>query len=309
MPPLPPRPPIDALAIDLDGTLLGPDGRVSQRNIDAVARARDAGITVLICTGRGLAESRRALDAIDQRDPVVVAGGSIVADPTTAATLRRATIHTDIVRAATDIFHTHRSPALVLKDPAELDYDYLVLESEHRHPVDPTTRWWFGEHALRVRTGLHTHDDEHPEHTVRVGMCAVGDISAKAARDAERQLGASIVMHDFAAVHPHDHTAEIVHILELFNPDATKWGGIEWICAQRGLDPARTAAIGDEINDLTMIQNAGLSIAMGNAKPLIKQTAHHHTATNADHGVAHAIDNILRGLWTPKSKSSSFPSP
>ncbi len=294
---------IDTLAIDLDGTLLGPDGRVSPRNADAVARARDAGVTVLICTGRGLSECRGALDAIDQRDPVVVAGGSIVADPTTARTLHRATIHADIVRAATDIFHTHRTPALVLKDPAELDYDYLVLEGDGRHPLDPTTRWWFGEHKLRVRTGLHVQDDHHPEHTVRVGMCAVGDISARAARDAERELGASIVMHDFAAVHPLDHQAEIVHILELFSPDATKWGGIEWICKQHGLDPARTAAIGDEINDLTMIRSAALSVAMGNAKPLIKQHAHHHTATNAEDGVAHAIDNILSGLWTPKKSA------
>lgn len=294
-------PPIDAIAIDLDGTLLSPDGTVSERNRAAVARARDAGITVLVCTGRGLAESRRALDAIGQLDPVVVAGGSIVADPTTAATLRRATIHTDVVRAATDIFHAERAPALVLKDPAELDYDYLVLEGAEAHPLDEVTRWWFREHALRVRTGAHTHDDEHPEHTVRVGMCAVGPVSARAAKAAERELGPAIVMHDFAAVHPTDHGAEIVHILELFSPDATKWGGVEWICHQRNLDPARTAAIGDEINDLTMIEAAGLSVAMANARPAIKDAASHHTGSNAEDGVATAIDNILSGVWTPRS--------
>lgn len=297
---MPPRPPIDAIAIDLDGTLLGPDARVSQRNIDAVARARDAGVTVLICTGRGLAESRRALEAIDQRDPVVVAGGSIVADPASARTLHRAVIGADIVRTAVDIFHAESIPALVLKDPSDLDYDYLVLEGTQRHPLDATTRWWFGEHQLRVRTGAHTHDDEHPEHTVRVGMCAVGSVSSRAAAAAERAFGDAVVMHDFAAVHPQDHAAEITHILELFSPHATKWGGIEWICRDRNLDPRRTAAIGDEINDLTMIQNAGLSVAMGNAKPAIKQAARYHTATNAEDGVADAIDHILSGRWTPR---------
>lgn len=293
--------PIDAIAIDLDGTLLGPDARVSQRNIDAVSRARDAGVTVLICTGRGLAESRLALDAIAQTDPVVVAGGSIVADPVSSRTLHRAVLDAEIVRAAVDIFHAESIPALVLKDPSELDYEYLVLEGAQRHPLDATTKWWFGEHKLRVRTGAHTHDDEHPEHTVRVGMCAVGSISARAARAAEKKLGDSIVMHDFAAVHPQVHAAEITHILELFSPQATKWGGIEWICKDRDLDPARIAAIGDEINDLTMIQNAGLSVAMGNAKPAIKQAAHYHTGTNAEHGVADAIDHILSGRWAPRS--------
>lgn len=292
-------PPIDAIAIDLDGTLLSPEGVVSARDRDAVARARDAGVTVVICTGRGLAESRRALDAIDQRDPVVVAGGSIVADPVSGATLHRSSVPTDIVRSAVDIFHAERCPALVLKDPFGIDYDYLVLESDDAHPIDPTTAWWFGEHKLRVRTGAHVHQDEHPERTVRVGMCAVGGVSGRCASAVERGLGASVVMHDFAAVHPKDHSAEIVHILELFSPDATKWGGIAWVCAQRGLDPARVAAIGDEINDLTMIENAGVSVAMGNAKPRIKEAARFRTATNAESGVGHAIERILSGEWAP----------
>lgn len=297
-----PVPPIDAIAIDLDGTLLGPDGRVSETDRAAVARARDAGITVMVCTGRGLAECRRALEAIGQIDPVVVAGGSIVADPVSARTLHRATLGPEVVRAAVDIFHDHRTPALVLKDPAELDYDYLVLEGAARHPLDATTSWWFGEHQLRVRTGSHVHDDEHPEHTVRVGMCAVGGVSARAAAAAERELGGSVVMHDFAAVHPLDHEAEIVHILELFSAEATKWGGINWICQNRGLDPSRTAAIGDEINDLTMIEGAGLSVAMGNAKPAIKRAARYHTGTNAESGVATAINHILAGRWTPGTR-------
>lgn len=294
-------PPIDAIAIDLDGTLLRPDATVDPCDRDAIVRAREAGVTVLICTGRGLSESRRALDAIDQRDPVVVAGGSIVADPTTGATLHRATLPAEVVRVATDVFHAEATPALVLKDPAGLDYEYLVLEGEARHPLDATTAWWFNEHALRVRTGVHTHDDEHPEHTVRVGMCARGSVSARAADAARRELGPAVVMHDFAAVHPLDHDGERVHILEMFGPDATKWGGVSWVCARRSLDPARVAAIGDEINDLDMIRRAGLSVAMGNARREVREAATYHTAPNTACGVAHAIDQILTGRWTPIS--------
>ena len=65
---------VDLITIDLDGTLLDPNHEVSRRNIEAVDRARQAGITVLVCTGRGLRESVGAISAIDQRDPVVVAG-------------------------------------------------------------------------------------------------------------------------------------------------------------------------------------------------------------------------------------------
>jgi len=295
-------PPLDAIAIDLDGTLLSPEGRVAERDRAAVLRARDAGVAILVCTGRGLAESRFAMEAIEQREPVVVAGGSIVADPVSGETLKRAEMDDAIVRRAVDLFHNHQSPALVCKDPHGLDYDYLVLEGADRHPLDPTSAWWFGEHKLRVRTGEHVHHDEHPEHTVRVGMCAVSERSGKAADIVRRDFGDAVVMHDFGAVHPLDHDAEPVHILELFSPDATKWGGIAWVCAQRGLDPARTAAIGDEVNDLTMIEAAGVSIAMGNAKTVIKQAADHHTASNTEGGVAHAIERLLSGVWAPRAK-------
>jgi 5-amino-6-(5-phospho-D-ribitylamino)uracil phosphatase len=295
-------PPIDAIAIDLDGTLLSPDGRVSERDRAAVLRARDAGVAILVCTGRGLAESRFAMEAIEQREPVVVAGGSIVADPVSGVTLKRAEMDDAIVRRAVDLFHDHATPALVCKDPHGLDYDYLVLEGEARHPLDSTTTWWFGEHRLRVRTGEHVDHDEHPRHTVRVGMCAVSARSGKAAELVRRDFGDAVVMHDFGAVHPLDHNAEPVHILELFSPDATKWAGIAWICELHGLDPARTAAIGDEVNDMTMIEAAGVSVAMGNAKPLIKAAAEYHTATNAEGGVAHAIERILSGEWAVGGK-------
>ncbi|MEM9372598.1 MAG: HAD hydrolase family protein [Planctomycetota bacterium] len=296
-------PPIDAIAIDLDGTLLGPDARVSERNRSAVLRARDAGVAILVCTGRGLSESRFAMEAIEQREPVVVAGGSIVADPVSGGTLTRAGMDAEVVRQAVDLFHDHASPALVCKDPHGLDYDYLVLEGAARHPLDPTSAWWFGEHNLRVRTGEHVHHDEHPEHTVRVGMCAMPDRSGRAADLVRNDFGDAVVMHDFGAVHPRDHKADPVHILELFSPAATKWGGISWICEQRGLDPRRTAAIGDEVNDLTMIEAAGVSVAMGNARTVIKRAADHQTATNAEDGVAYAIDRILSGEWALRASA------
>ena len=59
----------------------------------------------------------------------------------------------------------------------------------------------------------------------------------------------------------------------------------------------RIAAVGDEINDVAMIQAAGLGVAMGNAIPAVRNLAHRHTRSNREDGVAHAINNILSGEW------------
>lgn len=287
------NPMIDVLAIDLDGTLLDPNHKVSQRNIDAVRRARDAGITVLVCTGRGLGESIHAIRAIDQRDPVMVAGGSIIADPITGETLHRFTLRDDVVKAATDLFHEVECPALVMKDPSDIDYDYLVLNSDNEHPIHPITKWWFDDHQLRVNYAPHTHHDAHPEHTVRVGMCAESSISNPISKRILDQLGDEVWLYDFPCVTPGDHSGEIVHILELFAHKINKWAAISWYLQQHDIDPQRVGAIGDQVNDVPMMERAGIGIAMGNAIDEVKSHARYATADNRSDGVALAIDAIL----------------
>ena len=286
---------VDVIAIDLDGTLLDPSHRVSERNARAVARARDAGITVLVCTGRGLSESIGAMRAIDQRDPVMVAGGSIIADPVSGRTLHRFTLGDSVVKAAADLFHEAGCPALVMKDPSDIGYDYLVLDSDDAHPIHPITKWWFDDHKLRVNYAPHTHLDEHPEHTVRVGLCAETSISNPMSRRILDLLGDEVWLYDFPCVMPDDHPGEVVHILELFAHKINKWAAISWYLEQHDIDPVRVAAIGDQVNDVPMMERAGIGIAMGNAIDEVKAHTRYTTATNPYYGVAHAIDAIISG--------------
>ncbi|MEX0876393.1 MAG: HAD-IIB family hydrolase [Phycisphaerales bacterium] len=293
------RPIVDLIAIDLDGTLLGRDHTVSKENIDAIARARDAGVTVLVCTGRGLGECIATMRAIDQRDPVMVAGGSIIADPVSGRTLHRFTMCDKIVKAATDLFHEVSCPALVMKDPCEIGYDYLVLHSEHEHPVHPITQWWFEDHKLGVNYAHHVQHDQHPQHTVRVGMCAPSSVSNPVSRKIRELMGDEAWLYDFPCVTPDEHTGEVVHILELFAARINKWAAIEWYLKDHDIDPQRIAAIGDQVNDVPMMENAGIGIAMGNAIDAVKEHAGYATADNHNHGVARAIDAILAGDLSP----------
>src|SRR5262245_26515880 len=101
------RSPYDLVAIDLDGTLLDSRGRVSAVNLEAIARARRAGMRVTVCTGRGLLECRSILKTIEQVQPVVVAGGSMVACPETSATLHRFPMERQLVSRLVDCLVGH----------------------------------------------------------------------------------------------------------------------------------------------------------------------------------------------------------
>ncbi|MBI1189182.1 MAG: HAD hydrolase family protein [Tepidisphaera sp.] len=296
------KPNYDIIAIDLDGTLLDGKGRVSDANLAAIHAARAAGLRTLICTGRGLAECRHITAAISQTDPVVVAGGSIIADPVRGHTLKRFPVRLDMVHDTVARLNAMRHAALVLKDPSEAGYDYLVVHGKERHPLDPVTKWWFDTMSIKVRYLDDIAHDEHPEHTVRVGACGLSNHLAPLRADLLAAAKGRAQVHSFPAVVAPEHASRLadgqsLHILELFDADATKWSAVSHLASQWGVPAGRIAAIGDEVNDESMIRGAGLGIAMGNAVPVIKDAARRHTRRHDEDGVSHAIHHILAGEW------------
>lgn len=290
------------LALDLDGTLFDSRGRISPRNVRAIQDARTAGMAVTVCTGRGLVECRHALEAIAQVDPVIVAGGALVACPVSSRTLHRFAVEQRLVSQTTDCLLRHRHPVLILKDPLEAGYDYLVVTGEEPLALDPVTRWWFESMSVRVRYVRRLDEDEHPEHTVRVGACGMSGALARIKAELVSCLGDQAMIHHFPAVvsedlAPKSEDGQTLHVLEVFDKSATKWSAVAHLAGRLNITPDQIAAIGDEINDVPMLRGAGLGIAMGNAVPDARAAAKRHTLSNDDHGVAYAIDKILEGAW------------
>lgn len=290
----------DLLALDLDGTLLNSKGKVSARNAAAVRAARGAGMRVVVCTGRGLIECRFALEAIGQVDPVVVAGGSIIADPASGKTLHRFPMEPGLVRDAAGAILAHGHAALVLKDAGAAGFDYLVVQGEGGATLDPVTEWWFAELKVRVRFAKAIDEDEHPEHTVRVGACAgKREFERLSAHLSEVARDRAVLQHFPAVVGPQHARGdgESIHILEVFDASVTKWAAVARLAQEWGVPARRVAAIGDEINDEPMMTGAGLGIAMGNAVARTRAAANRLTLTNDEDGVAWAIERILAGEW------------
>lgn len=290
------------LALDLDGTLFDPSGKISEANMRAVHAARKAGMVVTICTGRGLVECEHALRMIGQVEPVIVAGGAITACPITRRTQHRFSVSQSLVRSTVATLLEHDHPALVLKDPLEAGYDYLVVAGKKQLPLDPVTEWWFQSMDVKVRRVATLDDDEHPEHTVRVGACGLSGTMAKIKGHLHEFAEGKAIVHHFPAVVAPEHASrtadgQTLHVLELFDPRGNKWSALQVLAGKLGIDAARIAAVGDEINDLSMIEGAGLGVAMGNAVAPVKACAKRETRNNAHDGVAHAIENILSGAW------------
>lgn len=282
------------LVIDLDGTLLCRDGSVSQRNADAIVRARDAGIEVVIATGRALVESRHCLDAIQYTGVLVAAGGSMLTCVETGRTLQRRVLEQDVVEDVAETLIGHGHKVLILKDAHASGYDYLTVGPGE---LDAASKWWFAQIPVEVRHIDHCSHDPHPQDSVRAAIVAHGENIAPIAEGLKRRLNGLAHLQHWSAVTESHATGGETHLLEVFSPNVNKWTMIESYGAEKGIVRERIAAIGDGLNDVELIREAGLGIAMANADPRTVAVADRTTSDHDNHGVADAIDKIITGEW------------
>ena len=280
------------LAIDLDGTLLSPDLTISPANAAAIADARAAGCLVVPCTGRGWRESTTPLAAAPGFTVGVFNSGAAVVDMATGRALDLAAFEPHVVLDLIEHLRSLPEAVLVYQDRGRTGRDYLVTGDGE---LNANTRRWFTMNDLAVAEVRHPSvDDLH--HSLRVGLVAKGDRAFAVERDVIEHFGDVTDVHAFAGV-PTAAAEDRVFIAEVFAKGVTKWRGLQYLMEQQGIAAAEVAVIGDEINDLAMLEHAGLAVAMANAVAPAKALADRHTRSNADDGVAHAIRHMLDGLW------------
>ncbi|MCC7193772.1 MAG: HAD-IIB family hydrolase [Phycisphaeraceae bacterium] len=280
------------IGIDLDGTLLNRSGRPSPENLAAIRAARDAGAIVVPCTGRAWIESKKALAELVSLEIGVFVGGAAVSSIQTGTMLDISTIEPYLAMELVQYLWDLPEAVLAFRDFNSVGHDYLVTGAGS---LSANTEWWFQATKARVQFQRDlTPADLH--HTLRVGIVATESRMNEVTARLRRDFAGRIVMQSFQAVQMPD-PAESVHVLEIFGWGVDKWRGLRWIADQHMIGSSEVAVIGDEVNDLAMMQSAGCAIAMGNAIDAVKAIARHTTRDCDQHGVAHALERLIKGEW------------
>ncbi len=280
------------IAIDLDGTLLDRRGRVSQTNLDAIAQAQAAGVLVVPCTGRGWRESGAVLAQLPTRGPGVFVSGAMVCDTATGQSIDLAVIEPNLVLALVDFLRHMPEAVLICREPQRCGHDYLVTGDG---ALTANTQWWFEATGSTVyfKRAVAVEDLHH---TLRVGVVAEGGRPLAVAKRVQEAFGDRVFVHCFQAVQTPNPDQE-VHVLEVFANGVDKWRGLGRIIQERGILPSQVAAIGDEVNDVAMLRSAGCGVAMANAAESARAVADRVTRSCEEDGVAHAIGQLLAGVW------------
>jgi Cof subfamily protein (haloacid dehalogenase superfamily) len=269
------------IAIDLDGTLLSASSQVTPRTKAAIHRALEARLLICFATGRNFTESRTVLEAIEHYDSAVFVGGAMVIDTRQRVTLHRTVMDPRLARELCHFFESRGQAALALQDTEPAGVDYLMSSDLPLH--ENTDSWLSSTGAsARLTAGLSRHPHEH---TIRVGIVADTAVAKPIHAEMEAEFGERIMSHLFLG--------GTVSVVEAFDPSVSKWQGILRVAKSHKIKPEEIVAIGDGINDITMVKNAGLGVAMGNSHPDLLKIAGRVIGKNTEDGLAEFLEELI----------------
>ena len=261
---------IELIVSDVDGTLVDKDKRLTDATIAAVARLRAAGVAFTIISARPMSGMKPLLGPLELDSEVGAFNGGVIFKRD-GTIISQATIDAKVARE-------------VMAMAAETKADPWVFADDK----------WFASNG----NGPHTRSERITSDQEPIVTDDFGDLLDRAHKitfvsDDEEMLRALYEKAHGAYGDQATIAQSQTYYLDVTALAANKGDGIVALAKAAGVDLADTVAIGDQANDLPMLEVAGLSIAMDNAPDAVKERADHVTAANDADGVAKAIDTLI----------------
>lgn len=260
------------LAVDLDSTLIGPDLHVLPRDREAIAHAREAGVRLTIATGRGFPITQRYALDLSLTTPVICYQGGLVKHPTSGKVLYEATLPPDAYAEAVQLARQH-----------DLDFHVYVGDTAYLAELRRSRAFynrWFSLPFRQVHD-LVT-DLEHPPTKFLITA------EEEEADEIEKAWKARF-----------DGRLQIVRSHPLFvegtSLGVSKGHALARLAAHLGIAREVVIAVGDNDNDRSMIEWAGLGVAMDSAPRDLKDAADYVAPAQSEAGVAHVIKRFVLG--------------
>lgn len=277
---------IRLLALDIDGTLTDPSFQVPARNIAALRAAHEAGIEIILATGRRHDYALPIARELGFPIWLISSNGALIRSSDSE------TFFTDRLPARTareliqymDEFRGHA--VLTFDRPANVPgNDSLVLESADE--LNKTVSRWLEVNLPYIKFVSPLEDalTEDPLQAMYCGRVALMERLQQKLSQADFLDKITVLRTQY------DHRD--LCILDILNRECSKGHALRRWAEQRGIAREQVMAIGDNHNDLEMLEFAGVAVVMGNASNELKQNGWMVTGSNEESGVAQALEEIL----------------
>ncbi len=271
------------VCIDVDGTLLNSQHKVTNRTKEILLEAYKQGIHIVICTGRMYTDAEYYSNLIGVKSPVIASNGAFIKEK-----------DNDKV-----IFKDVLGETLLLK----------LLELFRRHNIKPyfctPDKFYYGNFLFKlfyVVTKILGRRSNKLDMEYVFSWQRWRKVLYK---EKDNIVKCEIIYRDAALINELRNELKNIQELEIvdsskFNVEITRKGvskgkAVAMLASFYGVQREEIITIGDSANDISMIEYAGLGIAMGNALETVKQKADYVTSSNNDEGVANAINKFVLG--------------
>lgn len=273
------------LVTDMDYTLLNKEKKISERNREAVKKAIEKGVHIIVATGRIYTSARIYARLLGVRAPIIASNGAIIREA---------------------VFNNPKDTEnAIYKDTLNVGTIKKMIEISHKYGLSChffTEDTIYAEKLVNVSL-RYTEWNKYLGEEDKVKIIIADDMEKTLVQDKMEILKGVVVDNDSEKIQSFRNEIEetgIVSVtqsmnnnLEVMNKGVTKGSAVKILAQMYGIDREEIIAIGDNENDMSMIEYAGLGIAMGNAEESLKNVADYITGDYQEDGVAEAIEKFI----------------
>ncbi len=267
------------LCIDMDGTLLNSKKEITEKNKQYLRKAQEAGVKVVISTGRLFTSADYYADLVGIKAPIISANGAFIREKDENKVIYKSLLGKDnceiilkVLKKYDLIPNFHTSNAILTE--GSNPHIQMYLKTNKDHPADK---------RIEIQTVIDWSQvfESYKEELLK---CIAIDMDYEKVAKAKEEL---------SAVEQLEVVSSSSNNFEVMCSGVSKGRGVEILAAYYNIKREEIICIGDNENDASMIAYAGLGVAMGNADEEIKTMAQYVTASNDEDGVAEVIEKFI----------------
>jgi len=290
---------IKLLALDLDGTLLNSRGEIPEKNLEAIQQAEAQGVLVTIATGRRFRDALPVAEQLKLNAPVICHNGALLKYADTLETVHVSILAAETVKEVLRVGKAFGGNALLSCDPVGkgvLLYDAI---SDENIPLQKYIAWSKRLHGAEAEEAVH--QVENLAAVIDTIETVHVSFSGRLAPMAELEVILRDELNSSAMILTTVYSKLDFTLIDVLPPDASKGIAVEKLALINNLSAENVMVVGDNFNDLEMLEYAGTPVVMGNAAPeLLERKAFYQTLSNDENGVALAIEKFILGDFNGK---------
>ncbi|MDI6617842.1 MAG: Cof-type HAD-IIB family hydrolase [Clostridiales bacterium] len=267
------------VVLDMDGTLLTDDKRISDKNMDALKKISDLGIKVVISTGRIFTSAKSYGDLIGVRIPIIASNGAYIREKDRDEVIYAKLLKQEVARKIVTLCHKFRMYCHLFTWDSlyseKLIYSALYYSKWNKNLPE-------GE-----KVNINIIDPSDWNKVIMTNKNLLKAVVTDEDREKVASLRKEVSKLDVEV------TSSSKNNIEIMDKGVSKGKAVEYLGKYYNIRRDEIICIGDSENDISMIKYAGLGIAMGNAEDEVKDASKFVTLSNEEDGVSYAIEKFL----------------